>query len=278
METLNHQNYREILKAEFLKKSEKNKGFSLRRFAQILDLQASFLSEVLNNKKNLSDEMAAKISEKLSWSTSEKEYFFNLVQLEKTKDPLVKEKIETRIRNLQTEQNQTNLYPFHDLSVDQFKIIADWQHFAILGLLDQDVKPQSSSILAQKLGLHVYDVEIALSRLKRLDLVEESADSCYSKVKHHVTINSATPNQALKHYHKQMLSKILEAQDEQTPLERYTGTENLLLTKEQKELAHTIFEEALQKVLKLSQESKGNTNSELYHCGIHMIKLSKDNK
>ena len=47
-----------------------------------------------------------------------------------------------------------------------------------------------------------------------------------------------------------MLQKTIEAQDEQTPLKRYTGTENILLTDEQRKEADEIFEEAFRKIFK----------------------------
>jgi DNA-binding Xre family transcriptional regulator len=59
----------EILKKEFEKRKAKNSSYSLRRFSQILEIDSSNLTKIMNYKKSIGKSTAQKICEKLNLSS-----------------------------------------------------------------------------------------------------------------------------------------------------------------------------------------------------------------
>ncbi len=262
MSTAEYQNY---LKDVLLEKRKKNRTFSLRAFAKLVGLQPSLLSDVLNGRRNITEETAVTIAQKLGLGETEATYFQSLVRIGRAKNPAVKE-----VFIKQLEEQFKDRKPVHDLTVDHFVVISDWHHLAILKLLDIakfDFKP---SAIAAALEIDPIEVEQALARLVRLGILEQSPH--YKRVTSDFVVQSVKPNDALKKYHQQVLTKTIEAQSTQTPHERYTGTENIALSADQLKQAAEIFEECFQKVIALSEKRK--PEAEVYHLGIHLIRLS----
>jgi uncharacterized protein (TIGR02147 family) len=72
-------NYVEILKHELDKRIQKNARYSMRAFAKHLGISPSSLSNILTNKKGLSERVAQLICKNLEFSGEETDYFCALV-------------------------------------------------------------------------------------------------------------------------------------------------------------------------------------------------------
>jgi transcriptional regulator with XRE-family HTH domain len=136
-----------LLLKKFKEGQVKNPRWSQRAFAQKLGVSSGALSEILKGKRSLSTPLKKKMAEALQLSPQEQIDFFD--------DDL-----------------PDNLKPVrHDyfrLSMDQFHLISDWWHFAILNLLrTKGFKPEQSWI-SQRLGLQTRIVTEAWDRLIRL--------------------------------------------------------------------------------------------------------------
>lgn len=66
----------EVLKQTLDDRQQRNKQYSLRAFAQDLDLDHSYLSKVLNKKKFLSLSHAKVVADRLSLGSDDTELFF----------------------------------------------------------------------------------------------------------------------------------------------------------------------------------------------------------
>jgi plasmid maintenance system antidote protein VapI len=64
-----------FLKDYLIKKQKKNSRFSLRKFAGVLDISPTSLSQILGQKKGISESLAAKIVDKLMLSEEERRLF-----------------------------------------------------------------------------------------------------------------------------------------------------------------------------------------------------------
>lgn len=266
MSIYQHHNYTSFLKEVLLEKSKKNPSYSLRAMAKQLSLQPSLLSEVFSGKRHLTEENSVMIAEKLGLDDAGRDYFRTLVQIGRAKKPQVREVLLNKLRTLHPQREIK-----HDLSVDQFVMISDPHHFALMRLMDLDDFNFSVKSAAAVLGIHTLEAEAALDRLIRLELVEK-VDGSFRKTKDNVTVKSPNANDALKKYHKQMLEKTIEALSTQKTSERFTGTEDITLSADQIKEAEKIFENCFEKILALSKKHK--KGAEVYHLGIHMIRLS----
>lgn len=62
---------------------------------------------------------------------------------------------------------------YEALSVDQFKVISDWYHFAILSLIETKDFRNGRRWIAKRFGIRIDEVKKALNRLIRLGLIRE---------------------------------------------------------------------------------------------------------
>jgi len=193
-----HQNYRSYLKAVFADRAARRPAYSVRAFAKQLGLAQSFLAEILRNKKNLSPEGALRISSSLGLNREETDYFSSLVQLETTKDEDARASILDRIRGLRPQGGIT------DLSIDTFKVIADWYHIPILELTYLKGFEFTPANVAKRLGISVTEAEVGIERLLRVELLE-SVKGKYRKTKDYVLFQSAIPNKAVTRFHQHFL-------------------------------------------------------------------------
>lgn len=115
--------FRTALREEFARRQRANPAYSLRSFANRLGMQPPTLSVVLAGKRPLSMATAESLPEKLSFSPAEKKRFLTSVYLRKA-PPAVKRSISKAdaAKVLQEELH--------------FKIIAEWEHYALLTLVD----------------------------------------------------------------------------------------------------------------------------------------------
>ncbi len=153
---------REILQREFELRRKKNPSFSLRAFSKKLGIGSSALSELLSGKRRLSPQ-----------------------------------KSETLLAQIGLKPDQA--LPKHLVKHDQYELIANWLHFALLSYLQTGRKRDSKS-MAQAFSVTESEVKSTLSRLSRLGLVENSHKEwvvCHKNV----TSTDDIPSRALRESH-----------------------------------------------------------------------------
>ena len=244
-----HRDYRSILKTALAERAKHREGYSLRAFSDRLGVSNSFLSEVLSAKKSLSVELAFKIAVRLELTNAETQYLCLLVQLEQEKEPAIREALLGRLKDLNPNR------PAHDLSVDLFKLISDWYHYAILELTYLPGIQPDAATAARKLGISKIEAEIAIDRLQRLELLETDASGRLRKTRDYVIAESALPNGALKSYHRQILEKAMASLEEQSPGERISATDILPIDSKYLPEVDRLSREFSAAVLRLAERS-----------------------
>lgn len=214
MEKTTEYEYRNVLKAEFQKRLSKNPQYSLRAFSRDLSIAPQMLSDVLNEKKDLSLDSAAEITNKLSLNPLSTQNFLDSITLKSCKSDLAKKIILQRM----DERNQS-LIGAKSLNAELFKVISDWYHLAILELIKCDNFKYDHRWMAAHLGITVYEVKEAISRLKTLELIEEE-NGQLKVTEFHVSALSDVPAQALREHARQILSKGIASLEEQSQKER----------------------------------------------------------
>jgi uncharacterized protein (TIGR02147 family) len=262
------QNYREILRAQIVERCRKNPKFSLRAFAKLMAIPASNLSEILNGKKNISVDRAYSIAEKLRFTTKERDYFVSLVQIETTKSESSKMALMEKVRAMNPKLQMQSI------AIDHFKVISEWFHFAILELLQVEAFDFSVKRASKALGVSGHQVEIAVARLQRLGLIEQNENGKYIVKNADVLVQSSIPAQALRDFHRQMLTKTAESIENQSPQEKIIGTETLAFDSDDLNEADKAIEECFQKIIALSRKSRSRNS--VYHLGIQFFNLTKE--
>lgn len=259
------------LKNVYLKRAAHKPGYSLTVMAKALGFAKSSFSEILRGKKNFSNEAAMRVAKRLNLNGAEEEYFCTLCQLEKTKSPEIREILVSRLNALRPTKQKRNSY---DLSVDTFKLIADWYHLAILELCSLDppitLSPHTAS---QKLEISLSEAGSAIDRLHRLGLLSKEANGFFRRNTENLWIESDHSNEALKKFHTQMIEKAMKSLEMQTPKERLIRSKTFGLNPELLPKADEIMEEYFSKIEILSLQSK--SKKYVYHLSNQMFKISK---
>jgi uncharacterized protein (TIGR02147 family) len=160
----------------------------------------------------------------------------------------------------------------NDLSVDQFKMIADWYHGAILAAADLSDIEMTSDRIAKILGLTLVDVQSAVERLIRLGMLEQDPEGLLKKPTSHSRFVSQAPNSAVRNYHRQTLEKAIESIGTQTPDERFMGSETFCIDESQFDEFQELCNRFLNRALTLAKKAK--TKNQVYHLGVQFFSFS----
>lgn len=201
-EDMNEQNFRDYLITMYKSTKESNPLYSIRAYAKFLGIGKTTLSDFLNNKRSLSEKMLAKVLDKLKISENEKSKFrFEILSENKVgKNEFTKEE--------------------YDLSKDEFELISDWYHLAILGLAQLPNHLATLEYLNSKLGVDKNKISDALERLQRLELIEIKKNKIIRTSKP-VKFHSEIPSEAVRNYHLQNLELSKKAIAELKMEDRY---------------------------------------------------------
>jgi uncharacterized protein (TIGR02147 family) len=209
-----HFNYQDLIKTEFASRIAKNSHYSLRAFARDLGMTPQMLSAVVNKKKDLSVDSAVEIAGRLGLNPNETQDLLDAVILAGCKTLQAKQLIYKRI----TERNQAPS-GFKPLTIEMFKTISNWYHLAILELTATKAFKANPRWIASRLGISVFEVKEAISRLIALELLEEKNGNL-KRTEFNVSALSDVPAAALREHAKQIFAKGIRALDEQDQKER----------------------------------------------------------
>lgn len=180
------EDFRSLLSAELKRRKQLNAVYSLRSFARHLEISPSHLSLLMSGKKRLTPKLASQIASRLSLSAEE------TLQLLSEAIP--------ELRFVERAPTPEQL-----LSEDEFRLITNWYHFAILSL--SKTKQQRSADpkkVSRALGIDPLQAADAIARLKRLGLLQVKNGNLHQTSK---PLNTTTdiPSSAIRSYHRQNL-------------------------------------------------------------------------
>ncbi|MEQ1723693.1 MAG: TIGR02147 family protein [Pseudobdellovibrio sp.] len=165
----------------------KSPSFSLRAYAKKLSLAPSALSEILNGKRKISKKLATRILDKMNLDPQEASTILNHFD----------QKMLDVVRKNPRPQKSID---FLQLSSDQFNLISEWQHFAILSLMETKGFKSDPIWIAKKLSLAQPVVNQAIERLLRLGFIFKKNKKLITNKKALITSDNI-PNQAVRKSH-----------------------------------------------------------------------------
>lgn len=180
--------FKHILQQEYLRRVGKNPHYSLRAFAQHLDVNHAILSMVLSGKRKITKAMVTKFSKNLGLSPVEVQKFIETEFTESEKD-------------------------FYLLQNDVFAFISEWYFDAILELTLIPQVNLNPKYISQILGITVFQATYGLELIERLGLLTKDQDGRYKLTYKNSTniLDPDTTTTAQRNYQKSVLEKSLEA-------------------------------------------------------------------
>ena len=156
-----------VLNEALVQARMRNPAYSLRAFAKKLALSPAAISEILNGKRKVSKKMAARIAAKLALDPEASRSL-----LDGFSPPDTAAQTHTSLHSL---PDSGAVISRQELDMDQFKLIADWYHFAIHSLAQTRDFRDDPKWIARRLGLRIPDVKAALERLERLGMLKRTS-------------------------------------------------------------------------------------------------------
>lgn len=257
--------YRHILSEELDYRLSDNPSYSLRAFARDLDVRPSQLSDILKGKSGLSSKKSVLVAEAIGLNVKEQEIFKAMVEVEHGRSEHIKMTAKKFIEQNSYSEN------FESLTLDGFKIISDWYHFAILSTMELDDYDGSLDFIATNLMLDLSIVEQAAKRLLRLDYIDlKNGKFVVADVM--LATTHDIESSALRKFHKQHLNKSIKAVDEINILLRDITTMTMAIDLDRIKEAKSMITKFRRGFCKKMESGKKN---HVYNLNIQFIPLSK---
>lgn len=183
----NLEQIRVAIQREFIERCRKNSAYSLRAFAKYLEIDQSFLSKILKGQRSVTKDLAEAVGPKLGLKTSQVKALFS--------------------------SGTASMPGFLSLSDDEFELLSEWHHFAIVELSKTNGFEADAQKIANRIGIHVEEVRDAVERLQRLNFIQVK-DGAFKVLSPNTTwTNTKKTSDARKKFQRSLLEKSLEAID-----------------------------------------------------------------
>ena len=185
----------ETLRFEFSKRLQKNPQFSMRAFAKQVGFSHTLLSLVLNGRRRPSRAMVEQIAERLQFS------------------PKKTESLLTALEGRQTGRRAPSptTASANKLSLDQFALISEWQHYAILSLLEVPDTEFEPKFIARRLGISPLLAKVSMQRLVSLGYVEKGADGRWRQRPGPIVVENTRSTESTRKFQRQLLAKAVDS-------------------------------------------------------------------
>lgn len=244
-------NFRLWLERQFTDRCKRNQRYSLRAFAKFLELDASSLSQILRGKRPISKKGIQTICQRLS-ATSADLNAFGL---------------------LGSSQNKNDDY--YQIALDEFAVISDWYHYAILELTYVDDFRADPLWIARQLSITKKEVKAAIERLKRLGLLLEKNNTLVKSTHLHTNQSAVSTSTAHRELQRQLVQKALIAVDDCPAEEKDITSITMAIDESKLNKARDIIRRFRRDLCALLED--GN-QSRVYNLNIQLYPISKSNK
>jgi uncharacterized protein (TIGR02147 family) len=205
--------YRTLLRDRLKKKSDLNPRYSMRAFARDINLSPSRLSDILKGKQGLSKKKALDVCQRLELTADETARFLDSVEALHSKIPQKANEAADRLAALTPDPDQLQI------ASDSFAVISNWYHLAIVQLAELKGFDPSPAWVASALKISSADAAESIERLLRLGILVADATGFHVQERF-ISVTEGKPSDAVKQFHKQILSLALESIEGQTVAER----------------------------------------------------------
>lgn len=257
--------YRDFLKNELIARIQRNSKYSARALARDLGVSSPYLSQILSNKRTLSEKKALGIARDFKWNQAQSSLFVSLVRYQLNKDPYLKKQILEEI-GFSTGGN----YAFYDLKLDVFDVVSTWYDFAIVELTSVKNFVSTPKWIANKLGISTVEAETSISRLKRVGLLIVDGGRL-KKSKENYGIKDV-PSEAIRSFHDKHLSLAKEALHSQGFAERDFSGITMAIDPRKIPEAKKMIQKCRREIMNLLEMG---SKTSVYHLSIELFRLDK---
>ena len=201
--------YREYLSRELAKRVDSNSRYSLRSFSKLLRISPGPLSQILSGKTSPSRKLVERIFDILEMNDLEKQQFVHSLLDEKK--GLGKKRISKWIQTSFQATSKKQGIQFGEIDQENFRVIADWYHFAIWEMVERADFEFSPRFIAKKLDISIVEAKLALDRLHSQGWIKEVAGKWFKTIQRIQTKDILKTSEARRKRHLQIMKKATDA-------------------------------------------------------------------
>ena len=187
-----------LLQTRLGEMKRKNPSYSVRAFAKKVGLNSGALSAILNGKRNVSEILARRIAERLMLDPQERAELFSLFP-------------EKRLYQKEGMKTDSVDPSYLQLSAAQYRVVGEWQHFAILTLLEVQDFDSSAEWIAKRLNLSVTKTEQSIARMISIGMLERNEEGKLIKAPQKFRTTDDVVDTSIRRSHEETLELAKES-------------------------------------------------------------------
>lgn len=239
-------------------KQRANPHYSLRSYAKLLEIHSSTLSQVLNGKRTLPVKNATVVVDKLKLGPKDRTLFFESLY-----------RIKTKLDDIKISPNDDRFV----LDESYSKVIAEWEHYAVLTLFDIAGFTAKQDEIADRLGISLSRAEVVLNNLLTCGLLAISLNGTLIKSHANVRTTEDVKSVALELSHIETLEMAkTKLQEVEVELRDFSAM-TIAMDIERMHEVKTVIREFRQKISALLKDGK---KTEVYQLAIQFYPLTKN--
>jgi len=260
--------YQKCLREGLAERLQKNPRYSLRAFAKALQVDPSSLSKILTGQKIPTPKLSKKIIERLALVPQDQKRFLFSMAKAYEEDGVLRKKPE--IKKL-LKKPAINIAE-RDLSLEVFRIISDWYHYAILQLAQSKNFQSNPKWIARQLNIQEMEAKLAVDRLKALELLEEKEGRWVRTSERLTTGDLALTTPALRKRIQQITEKSIYSLENDPIAERNHTTMTMNIDPEKIPIAKEMIQEFMDQL----SEALETKMKRVYELQINLFPLQRN--
>lgn len=244
-------NSREFLFKIYTEKKSRNTNYSIRAFARDLSIPSGRLTEIFNGKRNLTEKLGFRISEKLALNESESTSFLDTIRHEK----------KNKRKSLQGQQ----------IPIEDFDKVFSPNALAILSLMETRSFRSDLSFIAQRLSISEQEVSSLVNSLAQMGYISVDSKGRMKPTHSSTYTTDGIPAQSIRNHHKKVLNRVIENIDKVDIHDRDVTSMTIAVDKAKLEVAKkkiAKFRRSLTKYLETGRKT------EVYTLNVQLFPVS----
>ena len=153
-----------LLQKELAAAQQKNQSFSMRSFSSRVELNPGALSGILNGKRTISADLARRIAIRLHLDPQQRAELLSYFPKKRA------------YKKTNRDESSGQVLNYLQISASQFRIVAEWEHYALLSLLKTKDFQSDSEWIAFRLGITVVKASEVTARLIEVGMIARDPD------------------------------------------------------------------------------------------------------
>jgi transcriptional regulator with XRE-family HTH domain len=249
-QTQTPQDFRKLLQREFQRRLDANPRYSLRAFAKALGIYHATLSSLLSGQRPISAKSIQKIGSALG---------------------LTPKDLETHL----AKSTHFNSQSVVELQEDEFNLIANWQHDAILEFLQLPGESKEARSIGRRLKMTAADVLVSLQLLERTGMIERDVVGHWNVLRPNSStlLGENQTSHARRAHQKSLLEKSRQALDEVAINLRDHSSITMTVNSDDLPELKTAIRDFRRKLMAFAQRKNANPDS-VYQLQISLFPLT----